>query len=297
MATLTPTLERLAGSGVSTLASSQQISTPIEAEPNGTSFLGDSSTTNKRRQERSHEHASTPLVNRLRGSESISQPLPNVGDSPAHHPSGVQRTPTKKSSTKIGRLILLGVGGLVGLAILLWLIGGALSLLNKTFQGFSAPALEGEQPLVQLDQPPIPIPAPDTQQSAPVGSLTEENAKEVIQTWLSSKAKALGEDHQVEPLEQVLVNPALSRWQKRAESANKNKSYWEYKHSVAATSVKTSDKNPDEAIAEAEVKEVAKLYKQGRLNKSSSYDSNLRVQYDLVRKDNQWRIQDMKVLK
>ncbi|MGB3208085.1 MAG: ARC6/PARC6 family protein, partial [Crinalium sp.] len=126
---------------------------------------------------------------------------------------------------------------------------------------------------------------------------TEDTATEVIETWLSSKAQAMGETHQVEPLAEILVDPVLSRWQKRAEVAKKNNSYSQYDHAVAVKSVKTSKENPDEARVEAEVNETAQFYQNGVLRKSGSYDSKLKVRYDLVRQDNQWRIKNMKVLK
>jgi len=40
----------------------------------------------------------------------------------------------------------------------------------------------------------------------------------------------------------------------------------------------------NKAQVEAIVSEVAKLYEDGQLNQRSSYDENLRVRYDLVRK-------------
>ncbi|GAC1465465.1 MAG: hypothetical protein NVS2B14_16040 [Chamaesiphon sp.] len=193
-------------------------------------------------------------------------------------------------------MLLLAIAGIVGLGILGLLAMGTYSWLHKTLKTFSIPVLEGEQPLVQLDRPPIPIPAPDTQVIALNTSLTEKAASEVIQTWLSTKVEALGQNHQVDRLGQILVDPALSHWQQFAQTVKKNNSYWAYKHSVQVKSVKTSDVSSDRASVEAIVNETAQLYEEGQPNQESYYNHNLQVKYDLVRKDGQWRIQEMNIL-
>jgi len=44
------------------------------------------------------------------------------------------------------------------------------------------------------------------------------------------------------------------------------------------------------------VREVAKFYQDGKLSKSRSYDSTVKVRYDLVRENKAWRIKGVKVL-
>jgi len=51
-----------------------------------------------------------------------------------------------------------------------------------------------------------------------------------------------------------------------------------------------------QATVEAIVSEKADFYSGGQLDSNTSYDSTVRVRYDLVRQDDQWRIQDMAVL-
>jgi hypothetical protein len=218
-----------------------------------------------------------------------------VREQPLHLPPGrLQRLPEKsKSSTKVRRLVLLAIAGLVGLGVFI----GLLSLVKKTLQSFSAPPLEGEQPLVQLAQPPVPIPEAGSQMMAPEGLLTKETAQQVIQAWLATKSLALGRNHEVAQLEQILANPALSTWRQRAQTAKQENSYWQYKHALEVKSVQTSDAYPDQARVEAAVNEAAQFYQDGQIAQASSYNDNLRVQYDLVRKEGRWFIKDMAVVR
>ncbi|MGB5962552.1 MAG: IMS domain-containing protein [Coleofasciculaceae cyanobacterium] len=200
-----------------------------------------------------------------------------------------------KTNTTKRRLAFMAIASVAGVAILGFLLITLVSWLQKSLQG--TPALEGEQPLVQLAQPPVPTPSAGSQMIAPEGPLTEETAQQAIQTWLSTKALALGSEHQIEQLPKILTDPVLSSWQQRAQTAKQENSYWQYKHSVKVNSVDTKAANPDQARVDAAVNEVADFFQNGQLNQSASYNDNLRVQYDLVRKDGRWLIRDMAVVK
>jgi hypothetical protein len=141
----------------------------------------------------------------------------------------------------------------------------------------------------------VPIPDRGSQMLAPEGPLTEETAQQVIQAWLSTKSLALGPDHQVAQLEKILASPTLSVWQQRAETAKQDNSYWQYDHAVKVNSVEIDRANSDRAKVDAAVKEAARFYKGGQLEQSASYNDNLRVRYNLVRKDGRWLITDMAV--
>ena len=210
---------------------------------------------------------------------------------------GRSRSDKPKSASKVRRLAFIAIASVAGVAILGFLLINIISWLQKSLQGFSTPALEGEQPLVQLAQPPVPIPTPGSQILAPEGPLTQETAQQVIQTWLSTKSLALGSEHQIDQLPKILTDPVLSSWRQRAETAKTENSYWQYKHSVKVNSVDTNAANPDQAKVDAAVNEVADFFQDGQLNQGASYNENLRVQYDLVRKDGRWLIRDMAVVK
>jgi hypothetical protein len=192
----------------------------------------------------------------------------------------------------------LAIASVVGAGVLIWLLIVTLSWLQKTLQGFSSPDLKGPQPMIELSKPPIPIPEPGTgnQMRAPSGPLTQETAQQVIETWLSTKKLAFGSDHQIEQLDQILAEPALSRWRQRVQTDKQNNSYWQYTHNLGVNSVETSEANPDQARVDATVNENAKFYQGGQPSEDKSYNDNLRVRYDLVRREGRWLIQDMNVV-
>lgn len=207
-------------------------------------------------------------------------------------PGRLQRLPERRKAAKNRRSILLVIAGVVGIGLIGWLL---IAWIQKIQQSLSAPALEGEQPMVELAQPPIPIPEADSQLIAPGGQLNQDTAQQVIQTWLSTKSQAFGPDYQIDRLDQILAEPVLSVWRRRAQANQQRNIYAQYNHQVKVTSVQTNPANPDQAKVDAAVKEEARFYQNGEINQGLSYDDNLRVQYELVRQEGQWFIKDMAV--
>lgn len=292
-ATMGATTDRSPSLGVSTLPSAQRLSrTAVPGESSVTGLPQESSGRSPRRQRSSRGGTEVQSV------DTVPKTSMGTGAGQERTPAGkLQRLPEKpKSPANNKRLILIAVASVVGVGILSLLLVG-LSLLQKTLQGFSAPPLEGEQPLVQLAAPPIQIPAPGSQLIAPAGPLTKDTAQQVIQTWLSTKSAALGRNHQVQQLEQILVSPVLQIWRQRSEAAQQNNSYWQYKHTIEVNSVEASATNPDQASVDAAVNEAAQFYQGGQLDQSASYSENLRVRYDLVRREGQWFIRGMTVVR
>lgn len=213
------------------------------------------------------------------------------GSEPLTRPDGNGRRAASKSAAKKNRILLLA-GGAIALIGLWFLASQAYGLFKQIF----APSVEN-QLLVELNQPAVPIPvaAPKTKPAA-LTPLNQTTAAQVIQTWLSTKAAAFGSDHDVEKLEQILVQPALGQWQKRVQNDMASNRVRKYQHSVKVNAVTTAPAT-DNAQVEATVKEVAQAYRKGRLERAASYNETLQVQYNLVRQDGTWRIQAMKVLK
>jgi hypothetical protein len=194
------------------------------------------------------------------------------------------------------RLVLLVFAGMLGLVILGFLAGKTYGWLRQAF--LRTPVLPGEQLLVQLDRPPLPIPDPGREVPTAKDLLNQKTAEQVIQSWLSAKAAAFGSNHAVDRLDQILVPPVLSKWQRLAQNDRADNQYRQYKHTLKVDSVQTSKAALDQAQVEAIVSEVVQLYKNGQLNQDASYsDKNLRVRYDLVRRNGRWRIREIKVLK
>jgi hypothetical protein len=207
--------------------------------------------------------------------------------SPRHSTNRTFRNIPRNKKT---RLMLLAVAGVLGIVVLAFLVSQTSALLRQIL--FPAPLQE--ELMVQLNQPPLAIPSPGSVLTAE--PLNQETAKQLIHNWLSTKTAAFGSNHAVDRLEQVLVEPALSQWQLRVQNDKIANQYRQYKHSFKVESVQ-SETAPDQAHVEATVNEIAQVYRNSRLNKNASYDDNLRVRYDLVRKNGEWRIREMTVLR
>ncbi|MEH2166819.1 MAG: IMS domain-containing protein [Nostoc sp.] len=164
-------------------------------------------------------------------------------------------------------------------------------LKNLFFPTRSAPA---SQLFVQINQPPISIPGPNSKPQGLDGPLTDAAAEEIIRTWLSTKAEALGPNHEINNLEQILTGSALSQWRVIAQQAKSDNRYRKYDHSVKVESVEKIDLFADRAAVVATVKEATQLYENGQYKNSSN--ENLRVRYDLIRERGKWRIQSTSVV-
>ncbi|MFS0515738.1 IMS domain-containing protein [Nostoc sp. UIC 10607] len=147
---------------------------------------------------------------------------------------------------------------------------------------------------VQINQPPIPIPDPNINPQSAEGPLTSATAEEVIRTWLSTKAAALGPNHEINNLEQILTGSALSQWRLIAQQNRLDNRYRKYEHSLKVESVERIDLFADRAAVEATVREATQLYENGQFKNSSN--DNLRVRYDLIRERGKWRIQSTSVV-
>ncbi len=175
---------------------------------------------------------------------------------------------------------------------------GMVGLSVKGIKHIMSPlaALEEDQLVLDLGQPPIEIPSTESLLKNQSGQLTPEGAKQVIETWLSSKADAFGSNYKVESLNQILAAPLLSLWKNRAENLKKYQHYWQYNHDVAIKSLKISKDNPNQATVDAKVREVADFYQNGQRNAGRSYDDQLQVRYELLRDQDRWLIRSLKLI-
>ncbi|MEH2282358.1 MAG: IMS domain-containing protein [Nostoc sp.] len=164
-------------------------------------------------------------------------------------------------------------------------------LKNLFFPTRSVPVF---QLFVQINQPPISIPDPNSKPQSLDGPLGDATAEEVILTWLSTKAEALGPNHEINNLEQILTGSALSQWRLVAQQDKLDNRYRKYEHSVKVESVEKIELFADRAAVVATVKEVTQLYENGQFKNSSN--ENLRVRYDLIRQRGKWRIQSTSVV-
>lgn len=192
------------------------------------------------------------------------------------------------------RLVLLLASSVIGILVLWFLASRVYGLFRHIF----APAMTQPQLLVEMNQPPVAIPSPQPKKQPVVAqALNQATATQVIESWLATKSAAFGQNHAVDKLKQILVQPALAQWQQRVQNDKTSNRTRQYKHKVKINSVQTKASTPDHAQIVATVDEVAQVYDKGKLNRATSYNETLRVMYDLVRQNGQWRIQTMKVLK
>ena len=196
---------------------------------------------------------------------------------------------------KKNRLILLLLSAGLGIVILWFLVSQVYGLFRQS--ATEVPSVEPEQLMVGLNQPPVPIPPLKTKQISIAEPLSQEMAARLLQTWLSTKAVAFGPERAVNKLKQILMEPALSQWQQRVQNDRVNNRIRQYKHSLKINSVQTKASAPNQAQVEATVNELAQVYQNGRLNQAASYDEAVRVRYDMVRQNGQWRIRTMQVLR
>ncbi|MBE9136702.1 DUF4101 domain-containing protein [Nodosilinea sp. LEGE 07088] len=194
---------------------------------------------------------------------------------------------SRSASPHWGRLALVGAAGVVGVGILGF---GTMRALGWVTAAFSGPRISGQPLAISLDQPAFEIPeAPPA--AAEIG--VTDMANRVISEWLEVKQAALGKDYQGDRLGDILLEPVLTQWQRRADAAVQENWYWEYKHTVEVESVTPDDPTVDQLQAIAVVSEKAQLFEFGVENTGAAYDDTLRMQYDLVRQDGKWYVQGM----
>ncbi|MBF2006993.1 MAG: DUF4101 domain-containing protein [Chlorogloeopsis fritschii C42_A2020_084] len=196
-----------------------------------------------------------------------------------------------KAKTRLMWIVLIGVTGI----LVLWLlISTAVGWLHNLFS--PAPALQGEQLVITLNEPPFAIPDRNSKAQFPEGPLTEATAAEVIQTWLSTKAAALGPNHEIDSLKEILVGSALSQWLQVAQKEQAENRYRKYEHRLKVESLETSPIDKNYAAVQASVTEAAQFYENGQINQRKSYNETVRVRYSLIRQANGWRIREMSVI-
>jgi hypothetical protein len=199
------------------------------------------------------------------------------------------RKPKPKPKLQISRVLILifaSVAFLTGFAALL--VWGWRNLISPT----------KEEASTQIDRPVAVL--LDTKKLgatvvAPSGSLSQENAAKLVEAWQTTKSKALGSNHDITLLDNVLTNPALSDWRSRAKSLKANNAYLQYIPKSLAIK-KVVPKGENKAIAIAQVGETRNYFSNGNLDPSSSKtDTSYEVEYVLVKVADKWLIADMVV--
>lgn len=275
---------------------------------------GDSAKLTRRRRHPSMD-AAPKVAPKNRLSQTSDPEAPNsLTSAPAFDPGRKRRsTPSRRPpvpasnasdirSSKVRRLLFFAGTG----ALMLVMLGG-LIFVTVTVVGWVSGSNNGRpevlgnnEPLkVLLDRPlvvwpdntdsPLALETPET--------LSKADAKRIVEVWLAAKREAMGVEHNTEPLDRILTGEELLIRQQSAKSAQREGFYVEYDHSVEIEDVQQSLDEPLLASIVALVNESAVFYENGTIDQLSSYnDQGLRVRYDLLREEEQWRIQSMRII-
>lgn len=209
----------------------------------------------------------------------------------------LQSTSQRKGSVRgfnsKAKLLLLFAGGLMGV-FGIWLMFSAVWGMFRNTNSPAPAAVNTEPLMVQINEPPVPIPNPNSKLQAPKGVLTKETAQEIVLHWLTTKAAALGANHDAASLENILTGSALKIWQQNVQEDKAANRFRRYQHElVKMDSVSSRETSLNQASVEATVKETAQFFENGQENLQKSYSETVRVRYSLVRVQGAWLIQNM----
>lgn len=193
----------------------------------------------------SSQPAARPDKKSARGRRSPQSPQEAIRQQATNgdRPPAARRAPGLPSNLRLDRILMLAALGLLGLMLLGFLFG---KLLNRpqprtasSVEAAGAQAGSGQVPSAETGFSSF---ANDQEKTiATSAPLTEENAPDIIRAWLNAKAAAMGENYDVEQLDQILVEPALAQQKARAEDVKAEGSYWKFDHSeIEVLSVETS---------------------------------------------------------
>ncbi|BAZ11044.1 hypothetical protein NIES4071_28680 [Calothrix sp. NIES-4071] len=197
--------------------------------------------------------------------------------------------PRRRLRNRNAGLLLKVLATVAGVFLFWLLISTAFSWLKNIL--IPGPALQGEQLSIQINQPPVEIPTPGSQPQYPEGTLTQETAAQVVQSWLSAKSASLGSNHDIDSLNQILTGSALSYWRGIALQMKSSNKHRQYEHAVSNVSVKPDANNKNHMTVQATVVESTTYYENGQTREQDK--DTVRVRYEVVRVDKGWRIRDI----
>lgn len=220
--------------------------------------------------------------------------VPSRERTPAHRQHHQGRRRTLANFLAGNKRVFWRFLAVLGAILFLWLIiSTTVGLVQNLF--FPSPSFKSEQLSIEINQPPIAIPDPNSKPELTDGPLITATAEQVINNWLSAKAAALGQSHEIDDLQEILTGSALSQWQQIAQQEKADNRYRKYEHNlIKVESVEKTDSDLNHAAVQATVKEVTQFYENNLIKKSSN--ETLRVRYDVIRKEGVWRIQSMSVV-
>ncbi|KAK1272989.1 hypothetical protein QJS04_geneDACA019186 [Acorus gramineus] len=119
-----------------------------------------------------------------------------------------------------------------------------------------------------------------------------DEAEALVRQWQTIKAEALGPNHEIESLSDVLRDSMLHQWQDLADSAKARSCFWRFvllRLSVLRAEIMSDGNGGEMAEIEAVLEEAAELIDKNQQN-NPNYYSTYKIQYVLKRQyDGSWR--------
>uniref|UniRef100_A0ACD5VAL3 Uncharacterized protein n=1 Tax=Avena sativa TaxID=4498 RepID=A0ACD5VAL3_AVESA len=123
-------------------------------------------------------------------------------------------------------------------------------------------------------------------------------AEDIVRKWQSIKSKALGSDHSVASLQEVLDGNMLKVWTDRAAEIERHGWFWDYTLSDVAIDSITISQDRRRATVEATIEEAGRLTDVTDSKNNDSYDTKYTTRYEMAfTKPGGWKITEGAVLK
>ncbi|MEL6384255.1 MAG: IMS domain-containing protein [Cyanobacteria bacterium J06626_18] len=211
-------------------------------------------------------------------------PTPQNG----HRPSAAVAPPEEVPQGRRSRSRSPRWGRLAGVFVLGILVAGTVGIVTTRALSRIIAAVTNPTAKQFSISPPVTMPRPYLL-DAQIG--TEDIAERAITRWLTAKQAALSQDYDIDALNTVLVDPALTQRRNQASAEQLSNIYYVYEHAVEILNVEPNDPSAEAITVEAQVSERADAYQLGE--PIDSYDSTLTMQYDLVQQEGEWFVQNM----
>lgn len=115
-------------------------------------------------------------------------------------------------------------------------------------------------------------------------------AEEVVRKWQNIKSEALGPDHNLERLPEVLDGTMLKIWSDRAKESQERGRFWEYKLLNVTIDSVTMSLDGEHATVEATLEEAASLTDIAHPELSDSYNRTYTTRYEMSCFQSEWKI-------
>lgn len=123
-------------------------------------------------------------------------------------------------------------------------------------------------------------------------------AEDIVRKWQSIKSKALGSDHSVASLQEVLAGNMLKVWTDRAAEIEQHGWFWDYTLSDVTIDSITISLDGRRASVEATIEEAGRLTDITDSKNNDSYDTKYTTRYEMAfTKSGGWKITEGAVLK